>query len=314
MDEILVANFLVFHDAVKDARYDLWIADEGWDIDYFLHEHPNLKAAPYVWLTDFVGWLPMRPDEEGLTADYNAQMLEHIEQHPRVRDRALLVGNARDILPDSFGPGLPGIREWTAAHYAFTGYIQHFDPLRITAQRDALRDELGIDKDAQVVVASVGGTAVGRALLQRVVDSYPEAKRVLPRLRMVVVTGPRIDPASLRHDGTVDVRGYVPNLYKHLAACDLALVQGGLSTTMELVATGRPFLYFPLRNHFEQSFHVPHRLTNYGVRPNARLDFAAATPDRLAEQIVQELTQVCAYQPVETDGAANAARMIAELL
>jgi len=314
MDEILVANFLVFHDAVKDARYDLWIADEGWDIDYFLHEHPNLKAAPYVWLTDFVGWLPMRPDEEGLTADYNAQMLEHIEQHPRVRDRALLVGNARDILPDSFGPGLPGIREWTAAHYAFTGYIQHFDPLRITAQRDALRDELGIDKDAQVVVASVGGTAVGRALLQRVVDSYAEAKRVLPRLRMVVVAGPRIDPASLRHDGTVDVRGYVPNLYKHLAACDLALVQGGLSTTMELVATRRPFLYFPLRNHFEQSFHVPHRLTNYGVRPNARLDFAAATPDRLAEQIVQELTQVCAYQPVETDGAANAARMIAELL
>jgi pimeloyl-ACP methyl ester carboxylesterase len=314
MDEILVANFLVFHDAVKDARYDLWIADEGWDIDYFLHEHPNLKTAPYVWLTDFVGWLPMRPDEEGLTADYNAQMLEHIEQHPRVRDRALLVGNARDILPDSFGPGLPGIREWTAAHYAFTGYIQHFDPLGITAQRDALRDELGIDKDAQVVVASVGGTAVGRALLQRVVDSYAEAKRVLPRLRMVVVTGPRIDPASLRHDGTVDVRGYVPKLYKHLAACDLALVQGGLSTTMELVATGRPFLYFPLRNHFEQNFHVPHRLTNYGVRPHARLDFAAATPDRLAEQIVQELTQVCAYQPVETDGAANAARMIAGLL
>ena len=58
MDEILVANFLVFHDAVKDSRYDLWLADEGWDIDYFLHEHPNLKTAPYVWLTDFVGWLP----------------------------------------------------------------------------------------------------------------------------------------------------------------------------------------------------------------------------------------------------------------
>ena len=82
MDEILVANFLVFHDAVKDSRYDLWLADEGWDIDYFLHEHPNLKTAPYVWLTDFVGWLPMRPEEEWLTADYNAQMLEHIDQNP----------------------------------------------------------------------------------------------------------------------------------------------------------------------------------------------------------------------------------------
>jgi pimeloyl-ACP methyl ester carboxylesterase len=314
MDEILVANFLVFHDAVKDARYDLWVADEGWDIDYFLHEHPNLKAAPYVWLTDFVGWLPMRPDEEWLTADYNAQMLEHIEQHPRVRDRALLVGNARDIVPDSFGPGLPGIREWTEAHYSFSGYIQHFDPNRIRAHRDVLRDELGIDKGEQLIVASVGGTAVGRVLLQRVANSYAEAKRVLPRLRMIVVAGPRIDPASLAYPSEVEVRGYAPDLYKHLAACDLALVQGGLSTTMELVATGRPFLYFPLGNHFEQSFHVPHRLTNYGVRPDVRLDFAAATPDRLAEQIVQGLTQVCAYQPVETDGAANAARMIAELL
>jgi pimeloyl-ACP methyl ester carboxylesterase/predicted glycosyltransferase len=314
MDEILVANFLVFHDAVKDERYDLWIADEGWDIDYFLHEHPNLKAAPYVWLTDFVGWLPMRPDEEWLTTDYNAQMLEHVEQRPSVRDRALLVGNARDIVPDQFGAGLPNIREWTEAHYSFTGYIQHFDPQRVIATRDALREELGFGKDEQVVVAAVGGTAVGRALLQRVVDSYADAKRVLPGLRLRVVTGPRIDPASLARTSELEVCGYIHDLYKHLAACDLALVQGGLSTTMELVATGRSFLYFPLRNHFEQSLHVPHRLANYGVQPEARIDFGAATPERLAERIVQGLTQTQAYQPVETDGAANAARLIAELL
>ena len=28
MDEILLANFLVFHDAVKDAHYDLWVAEK----------------------------------------------------------------------------------------------------------------------------------------------------------------------------------------------------------------------------------------------------------------------------------------------
>ena len=42
-------------------HYDLWVGDEAWDVDYFLHENPELKRAPYVWLTDFVGWLPM-PD------------------------------------------------------------------------------------------------------------------------------------------------------------------------------------------------------------------------------------------------------------
>ena len=29
MDEILVANFMLFHDVVAEDRYDLWIADEG---------------------------------------------------------------------------------------------------------------------------------------------------------------------------------------------------------------------------------------------------------------------------------------------
>jgi pimeloyl-ACP methyl ester carboxylesterase len=49
MDEILVANFMVFHDVVESEGYDLWIADEGWEIDHFLHEHPELKRAPFAW-------------------------------------------------------------------------------------------------------------------------------------------------------------------------------------------------------------------------------------------------------------------------
>jgi predicted glycosyltransferase len=104
----------------------------------------------------------------------------------------------------------------------------------------------------------------------------------------------------LPHTQGVEVRGYVPALYKHLAACDLALVQGGLSTTMELVATRRPFLYFPLGRHFEQAFHVPHGLPNYGVRPTARVDYATSTPERLADRIVSALRDVPAYRPVET--------------
>ena len=34
---------------------------------------------------------------------------------------------------------------------------------------------------------------------------------------------------------------------------------------MELAAARRPFLYFPLRNHFEQNRHVRHRLERYGA-------------------------------------------------
>ena len=108
MDEILVSNFMVFHDLVEAEPYDLWIGDEAWELDYFLHENPELKRAAYCWLTDFVGWLPM-PDggerEAFLTADYNAEMVEQIARFPRLRDRAIFVGNPDDIVADRLGTG-----------------------------------------------------------------------------------------------------------------------------------------------------------------------------------------------------------------
>ena len=313
MDEILVANFLVFYDAVKDAKYDLWLADEGWDIDYFLHENPRLKSAPYVWLTDFVGWLPVAPDEELLTTDYNAEMLGHIERHPRVRDLALFVGNPADIVPDRFGRDLPYIRQWVESHFQLPGYIQYLNT-RQYEDRRAVRARLGYDPDERIIVAAVGGTAVGQSLLRRIIESFDQLRHQCADVRLVAVAGPRIDPASLPAPKNVDVRGHVPDLFEHLAVCDLAVVQGGLTTTMELVSTGRPFLYFPLRHHFEQAFHVPYRLQNYGVQPEAQVDYATASADSIAERMLGGLSQTNRYRSVETGAAAVAARMIAELL
>jgi hypothetical protein len=115
-----------FHDVVEAGEYDLWIGDEAWELDHFLHENPELKRAAYCWLTDFVGWLPMSDGGEReafLTADYNAEMVEHIARFPRLRDRSIFVGNAEDIVPDRLGPELPLIREWTEQHFDFAGYI-----------------------------------------------------------------------------------------------------------------------------------------------------------------------------------------------
>jgi predicted glycosyltransferase len=127
-----------------------------------------------------------------------------------------------------------------------------------------------------------------------------------------VVAGPRIDPATLPlHDG-LEVRAYVHDLYRHLAACDLAIVQGGLTTSMELTANQRPFLYFPLRHHFEQNFHVCHRLDRYGA--GRRMDFETDGPSEIAAAIAEEIGREVRYRPVEIDGAARAAKLIAELL
>jgi len=314
MDEILLSNFMVFHDLVREEQYDVWIGDEAWELDYYLHENPEEKRAAYVWLTDFVGWLPMADggDREAfLTADYNAEMIEHIARFHRVRDRAIFVGNPDDVVPDAFGPELPLIRDWTEEHYDFAGYVSGFDPAAL-ADREKLRAELGYAPDDQICIVTVGGSGVGGHLLRRVIAAFPQAKELVPELRMVVVAGPRIDPASLPEAEGLEVRAYVHNLYRHLAACDLAVVQGGLTTAMELTANRRPFLYFPLRHHFEQNFHVRHRLERYGA--GRRMDFEESTPDLIAEAVAEEIGQEVDYLPVEADGAARAAAHIAEVI
>jgi hypothetical protein len=81
---------------------------------------------------------------------------------------------------------------------------------------------------------------------------------------------------------------------------------------MELAAAGRPFLYFPLAHHFEQNFHVHHRLRQYNA--GRRMDFATASPEVIATAIADEIGRPVVYRPVETDGAARAGELIAELL
>jgi UDP:flavonoid glycosyltransferase YjiC (YdhE family) len=92
----------------------------------------------------------------------------------------------------------------------------------------------------------------------------------------------------------------------------VAVVHGGLATTMELTAARRPFIYFPLKHHFEQQLHVRHRLDRYDA--GRCMDIDTSPPDVIANAIADELVPEAHYRPVETDGARRAAALIAELL
>ncbi len=314
MDEVLIANFMIFQEAVEQGGYDLVIADEAWDIDHYWHEHPELKKAKLAWLTDFVGYLPMPSGGEHeafLTTDYNAEMIEHIEHHPGVRDRAIFVGEPEAVIPLSFGKDLPAMRDWVPRHFDFAGYIIGEHP-KSFGSRAELRQRLGYSQDERVCIVTVGGSGVGAHLIRRILQSWPMARAKLPELRMILVAGPRIDPRTLDVPAGVELCAFVPDLDRHLAACDLALVQGGLTTCMELTAAGTPFIYFPLKNHFEQNFHVAHRLDLYGA--GRRMQFESSTPDMIADAMVALLKAPANFKPVEAGGAARAARMLADLL
>jgi pimeloyl-ACP methyl ester carboxylesterase/predicted glycosyltransferase len=297
MDEILLANFMVFDDLVRDEPYDLWIGDEAWELDFFLHENPELKRAAYCFLTDFVGWIPLPAggeDEARLTADYNAEMIEQIARFPRVRDRAIFVGQPEDVVPLTFGEGLPAIRPWVEEHFDFSGYVLA-PGAGVAAEREPL------------CIVTVGGSGVGGGFLQRVIDAAP----LLGDLRMLVVCGPRIDPASLSAPDGVEVVPYVHELSQRLGSCSVAITQGGLTTCMELAAAKTPFVYAPLARHFEQNVHVRHRLERYGA--GRAIDLATSTPESIAAAITGAVDQPPPAD-VERDGAARAAALISELL
>jgi UDP:flavonoid glycosyltransferase YjiC (YdhE family) len=170
--------------------------------------------------------------------------------------------------------------------------------------RGDLRRRLGYD-EAPLVIASIGGTAVGRELLQLCLDASARLAELVPGVRLVLVCGPRLDPVSFTAPAGVEVRGYVPGLYEHLAACDVAVVQGGGTTTLELTALRRPFLYFPLEGHCEQEVAVASRLARHGA--GERMTFSHTTPEILAERVAALIGTEPEDPPIRVDGARRVA-------
>lgn len=313
MSEILAANFFVFQEVVETGAYDLVVGDEAWDVDHYWHEQPRAKQTRFAWATDMVGVVPI-PEKGALdvawATEWNAQMLDHVERHPRVRDVSVFVGDPDDVIDVPFGSGLPSMREWSAANYEFSGYITGFDPNELE-DRDTIRARFGVGRDETLCVAAVGGSGVGANLLEAVVHAHSLARRQIHGLRTLAVAGPRLDPGGLPEADGVDRLGYVPDLHHLLAAADLAVVQGGLTTTMELTAAGVPFLYAPLHAHWEQEYHVDHRLRRH--RAGRRIDHGIEH-EELAETMVRTVGTDTGYLEVPTDGARRMAERLVTLL
>jgi predicted glycosyltransferase len=170
-----------------------------------------------------------------------------------------------------------------------------------------VRADLGYGPEP-LVVCSVGGTSVGRGLLELCGQAYPLLQQKLPGLHLVLVCGPRITPESLHVPAGIDVRGFVPDLYKHLAASDLAVVQGGGTTTLELTALQRPFIYFPLEGHCEQQVTVAGRLARH--RAGIKMAYSATTPAGLADAIARHLGAPVSYPPIPASGADRVADIV----
>ena len=305
-------NLRTFLDVTKRGDFDFAVGDETYEITFAFSVRPELKKLPFVMIYDFVGldatgWNPL----ERLRAYMGNRVWSGGRRaKPPVEELTLMVGEHEDVPDRSFGFLLPNRRDYALRHYEFLGYVFPFDP-EDYVDRSALRKALGYD-DRPLVVCAIGGTSVGRDLLGLCAETYPYLEERVGDLQMVLVLGPRFDGSTITVPDGVDVRGYVPRLYEHLAASDLAIVQCGGTTTLELTALRRPFIYFPLRDHFEQETVVGGRLARHGA--GVRMHYGETTAEELAEVAVSVLGTEPNWPPISSDGAMVAAQLINKLL
>jgi len=306
------ANVAIFKEVTARQRFDLIVADEAYELAVALMAKPSLKPAPMAALCDFVGFdTTSRSPWEWLAVQnirwWSARLAQRFA---RTFDLVLMVGEETDVEDKPFGWLLPNRREIARTLVKCVGYVCPFQPDDYR-DRAALRQRLGYGPEP-LVICAIGGTSIGKALLELCGRAYPLIRQRLHDLRLELVCGPRLAPEVLDVPAGVGRRGYVHALYEHLAACDLAIVQGGGTTTTELMVLRRPFLYFPLEGHFEQRLHVAGRLVRHGA--GVQLECSQTTPERLAEAVLANIGQEVSYPPVAADGANNAAQLLCSLL
>ena len=315
MDEVMARNFLVFADLLREEHYDIVIGDEAWEVDYHYHENPELKRQPFVFLTDFVGCLPMEEGNEReayLCADRNADDIEHVARY-RGSATARSSSATRKTSPSCrSAPACRGIRDWTGATSPSPATpcrsIRRRSP---TATRCA--HATATARDEKLVIAAVGGTAVGAPLLRRIADAFPAMKRQLPELRMVLVAGPRVARETLagaRRPRRAALRA------QPVRAPRLLRPGAGAGRPQHLHGAGRDAAAVPELSARAplRAVHPRHATACTTTAPIARCAFASSRPTSSPSARSSAMHAPVAYKPVETDGAARAAREIVAVM
>jgi UDP:flavonoid glycosyltransferase YjiC (YdhE family) len=301
------ANGRICLDAMKAGGYDLFIGDETYDVAMQVLRSESPPTFPVFVLYDFLGLdaTSRSPLDRLIVLGFNRVW----STDPKGRLQPVFIGEREDIPLRPFVPFGPSRRAWAERYALIVDHVLDFDPAVYIgpAERAAVRARLGYGPEPTVVV-SVGGTAVGEDLVRRCLDAFPAAREAVDGLRMRVVCGPRMQLTGATVPEGVEVLGYVPKLYEHFAACDLAIVQAGATTTLELTALKRPFLYFPLENHCEQLLHVAPRQRRLGAGVELVL---RNTPAReLARRIEENVGKQVTYKDVPTKGAQQLAEHV----
>lgn len=305
-------NVDLFIQLVSSKTYDLVIGDETYEISLALRKYKDLKQFPFVMIFDFVGLdsMTLNPLEKLGVYMWNRKWSHDYRKRERPSfDLGLFVGERNDIPDKRFGFLLPKRRKFADVMYHYIGYILPFDIHELPSKQE-LRKKLGYNNNP-LVIASIGGTSIGKELLELCGEAYSILREKKVNLQMVLVTGPRLDPEDLSVPEKVKVKKYIPNLYEHFAASDLSIIQAGGTSAVELSALNKPFIYFPIRDHSEQA-NVARILRERST--GMEMNLSATSALTLARRIKETIHSQVEYPEIPINGAKKAAELIKNIL
>jgi UDP:flavonoid glycosyltransferase YjiC (YdhE family) len=292
--------------------FDLVIGDESYDIIIAMLHNPKMKKSPFAVIYDFLGLDATTGNPVDHFAAYMTNRLwsKFIAHEPPLADVSIFIGEPEDVQDKKFGFMLPNRRRLAEKLINFVGYVLPEDIEEYRNKAEARR-LLGYN-GRPMILCSIGGTSAGKQLLGLCTEAFPIIKAKIPNLQMTLVCGPRVPADSVQAPEGAKVEGYVPKLYRHMAAADLCIVTGGGTITLELTALQRPFIYFPLEQHFEQEVEVATRCQRHNA--GIRMTCSKTTPDMLADLVLANIGKDAQFKPIPIKGAQEAAKIIQVIL
>jgi len=306
-----IQNFELFKQVMAKYHFDLVIGDEIYGIIRAITENQIQLTSPMIMIEDFIGHEAMSNNPlEKLVAHQRNRLFVHAFKRLYPQLTHLFVGELEDVPDRRYGIFLPNRREFAKKYYHFLGYIVRFNPDEYT-DKAKIRAKLGYGEEPLVICAT-GGTAAGVEMLELCGKAYSTLKAKIPDLHMIFVCGELFGLNPPKLPSGAELYNYIPDIYEHYAACDLAVVVGGGTTTIELTALRKPFIFFPLENQFDQQLYIADRIARH--RAGVKMRYYETTPELLAQTIMDNIGKEVETIPIRTDGAQKAAQLICEFL
>ena len=174
--------------------------------------------------------------------------------------------------------------------------------------REELRRRLFPEKRGAVIVVSVGGTSVGKSLLDFLVSNQKQIRESLDST-LVLLLGPRIDREKFPRDSeNLVFVPFTPEAPAYFKAADCVVAQAGGSTLNEVASVGTPCVAIPVKNHWEQEASAKKFSERYGFRI---LKYDKLGVESLISAINSAMNSK--YEPMRSNGAERAAMLISQL-